>query len=43
VTQFLDRVGQDNVVSVNTVSYTHIDIGSQKLLTDFGIMILYRG
>jgi DNA-directed RNA polymerase subunit RPC12/RpoP len=42
VTRFLDKVGQDNVVTVNTVAYTHIDIGSQKLLTDFGILILYR-
>jgi hypothetical protein len=42
VTQFLDHVGQENLVSVNTVAYTHIDIGSQKLLTDFGVLILYR-
>jgi len=43
VTKFLDKVGPDNVISVNTVAYTHIDIGSQKLLTDFGILILYKG
>jgi hypothetical protein len=43
VTKFLDKVGQENVVNVNTVAYTHIDIGSQKLLTDFGILILYKG
>lgn len=42
VTRFLDRVGHENVVSVNTLSYTHIDIGSQKLLTDFGVMIMYK-
>lgn len=42
VTHFLDGVGEGNVVNVETVSYTHIDIGSQKLLTDFGVLILYK-
>jgi len=42
VTRFLDSVGHENVVNVSTLSYTHIDIGSQKLLTDFGVLILYK-
>ncbi len=42
VTHFLNKVGDENIISINTVSYTHIDIGSQKLLTDFGVMIVYR-
>jgi hypothetical protein len=42
VSKFLDKIGDQNLVSVNTVSYTYIDIGSQKLLTDFGVLILYR-
>ena len=42
VSAFLDKAGQENIISVNTVAYTHIDIGSQKLLTDFGAMIVYR-
>jgi hypothetical protein len=43
VTQFLERVGNDNLVSISPVTYTHIDIGSQKILTDFGVLIVYRG
>ena len=43
VTQFIDKVGQDNIVTISTLSYTHIDIGSQKLLTDYGVLIVYRG
>jgi DNA-directed RNA polymerase subunit RPC12/RpoP len=39
----LAKIGQDNIISINTFSYTHLDIGSQKLLTDFGVMIVYRG
>jgi DNA-directed RNA polymerase subunit RPC12/RpoP len=43
VTRFLEKVGESNIVSINTLTYTHLDIGSQKLLTDFGVMIVYRG
>lgn len=43
VTQFLGKIGESNIVSINTLSYTHVDIGSQKLLTDYGVMIVFRG
>ena len=43
VTNFLVKIGEANVISITTLTYTHLDIGSQKLLTDFGVMIVYRG
>jgi DNA-directed RNA polymerase subunit RPC12/RpoP len=43
VTNFLIKVGEVNVISITTLTYTHLDIGSQKLMTDFGVMIVYRG
>ncbi len=43
VTNFLGKVGESNIISITTLSYTHLDIGTQKLLTDFGVMIVYRG
>lgn len=43
VTAFLGKIGEADIVSINTISYSTIDIGSQKLLTDFGVMIVYRG
>lgn len=43
VTNFLLKVGEPNIISINTLTYTHLDIGSQKLMTDFGVMIVYRG
>ncbi len=43
VTNFLVKVGEPNIISITTLSYTHLDIGSQKLMTDFGVMIVYRG
>ncbi len=43
VSNFLIKVGEPNIISITTLTYTHLDIGSQKLLTDFGVMIVYKG
>lgn len=43
VTNALAKIGELNIVSINPLSYTHLDIGSQKLMTDYAIMIVYRG
>jgi DNA-directed RNA polymerase subunit RPC12/RpoP len=43
VTKFLAKVGEQNLVSVTPLAYTHIDIATQKVLTDYGIFIVYRG
>jgi hypothetical protein len=42
VTKFLDSIGEQDIINVSTIGYTHIDIGSQKLLTDFGVLIMYK-
>lgn len=43
VTGFLQKVGEPNIISINSLTYTHIDIGSQKLLTDYAVLVVYRG
>jgi len=43
VSVFLAKIGEPNVVSITPLSYTHLDIGSQKLMTDYAVMIVYRG
>jgi DNA-directed RNA polymerase subunit RPC12/RpoP len=43
MTKFLVRVGEENVISITSVGYTYLDIGTQKLLTDYGALIVYRG
>jgi DNA-directed RNA polymerase subunit RPC12/RpoP len=43
VTAFLEKIGESNIVSINTVAYTTVDIATQKILTDFGAMIVYKG
>jgi DNA-directed RNA polymerase subunit RPC12/RpoP len=43
VSEFLNEVGEANIIAVHTISYTHFDVGTQKILTDYGVLILYRG
>jgi ribosomal protein S27E len=43
VTNFLVKVGEQNIVSITPLTYTHVDIGSQKLLSDYAVMVVYRG
>jgi ribosomal protein S27E len=43
VSNFLIRIGESNMISITPLTYTHLDIGTQKLLTDFGVLIVYRG
>jgi DNA-directed RNA polymerase subunit RPC12/RpoP len=43
VTEFLQKVGEAHVVSITPMTYTHLDIGSQKLMTEYAVMVVYRG
>ena len=43
VSAFLAKLGEANIISITTLTYSHLDIGTQKLLSDFGVMVVYRG
>jgi DNA-directed RNA polymerase subunit RPC12/RpoP len=43
VSKTLEKIGEHNLVSVTPLNYSHLDIASQKQLTDYGILIIYRG
>jgi DNA-directed RNA polymerase subunit RPC12/RpoP len=43
VTNFLQKVGETNVVSISPLTYTHLDIGTQKIMTEYAVMIVYKG
>lgn len=43
VSSFLGRIGERNIVSITTISYSIMDIATQKQLTDYGVMIVYKG
>ena len=43
VSDFLANLGQENIVNVSTINYTHMDMATRQLMTDFGIMVIYKG
>lgn len=43
VSKFLAEVGETNIVSINTLGYTHVDMGSRQILSDYGVMVVYKG
>lgn len=43
VSAFLEKVGQDNIVSINTINFSSIDVSSHQAVTDFGVVIVYKG
>jgi DNA-directed RNA polymerase subunit RPC12/RpoP len=43
VTAFLQDVGETNLISIHTISYEMFDVGVQKIMTDYGLVIVFRG
>ena len=43
VTDFLGKVGEANIVSLTPIVYSHTDIATRQLCTDFAVMIVFRG
>jgi DNA-directed RNA polymerase subunit RPC12/RpoP len=43
VSTFLHEVGESNIVSTHVVGYEQFDVGIQKIMTDYGILVIYRG
>lgn len=43
VTEILNKIGEANIIGIHPITYTHIDLGSRQLMTDFGVLIIFRG
>lgn len=43
VSEFLNKIGNQAIVSITPINYSYLDTATQKLLTDFGVMVIYRG
>jgi DNA-directed RNA polymerase subunit RPC12/RpoP len=43
VTDFLNEVGEANIVGIHVFDYEHLDAGTQKILMDFGVLVVFRG
>ena len=43
VTAFLNEVGEQNIVNIHPISYEIFDVGTQKVMVDFGVIVIFRG
>lgn len=43
VSQILQKIGEPNIVSITPIVYTHMELSSRQFISDYGVMIVYRG
>jgi DNA-directed RNA polymerase subunit RPC12/RpoP len=43
VSEFLNQVTETNLISITPINYEHFDVGVQKIMTDYGVLIVFRG
>jgi predicted RNA-binding Zn-ribbon protein involved in translation (DUF1610 family) len=43
VSKVLADIGEHNVIGVHPINYEHFDVQTQKVMTDYGLVIVYRG
>lgn len=43
INQWLGKVGEPNIISISPFTYTHQDLASRAWVTDYGLLIVYRG
>ena len=43
VSACLQDIGESNIVATHVVVYEQFDVGVQKIMTDYGLLVIYRG
>ena len=43
VSEFLEKVGHVNIVSINPITYSYIEMGSHAQVNDYGVLIVFKG
>ena len=43
VSDFLNKIGEDNILGHHVLAYTYVDMSTRNILTDYGILIIYKG
>ncbi|MBT5709226.1 MAG: hypothetical protein HOI66_23135 [Verrucomicrobia bacterium] len=43
VTEFLQLIGEKNLISITTVNYSHEDMSTKAILTDYGVLMVFKG
>ena len=42
VSSILQKIGEQNIISITPISYTHMDMATRAWITDYGVMVVYR-
>lgn len=42
-TNFVNKVGEQNIVKLETFNYSHRDLETREWVTDYGLMVIYKG
>ena len=43
VSKVLADIGEHDIIGVHPVNFEHFDVQTQKVMTDYGLVIIYRG
>lgn len=43
VSQILQKIGEPNIISISPIAYTHMDLATRQWVTDYGLVVVYRG
>ncbi len=43
VTSFLQKIGEANIVSINTITYSYLPMESKVATDDYGVLIVFHG
>jgi hypothetical protein len=43
VTEFLQLIGEKNLVSITAVNYSHEDMATKAIITDYGVLMVFKG
>lgn len=43
VSDILQEIGETNIVGMHTVTYEYFDVGVQKIVADYGLLVIFRG
>lgn len=43
VSTALHEITETNLIGVHPITYDHFDVGVQKIMTDYGVLIVFRG
>lgn len=42
VTEFLQKIGEENIMTIQPISYQHIDMTTRETVIDYGVVVVYR-